>query len=394
MPLLTTTAPAKSAEKKHWLDAWHVSPSSNRDYDFIDGLRGIAILMVIVTHHFYINPNSGFVVQFVGNLVGTGGQGVTLFFALSGFLIASPFWRRKLAPSANVLPRGYFQRRFWKIYPPLALSIVIFVPFFMFFLRPAEKSEFIPIALRWLSGTAFLWPVSGKLNPVMWTLVLEAQFYLFLPLVFLAFRRLSPKASLAGFTLLFLVAPVIYRIITKLPFGPTFHPDINSHFPSGLDSFYFGILIAGLDAMGVIKKSWKWWGVAGVVLWPLTLLIAAWINMHPNIRTFPVAELENDSLKVAGACLILFIAEPQHWLARLLCAPWLRWCGIISYEWYLFHQPLITYSREHFGPANGTIYKYALITGIPITVGLIFSALVYRYFSLPLLRYGRGKNKA
>jgi peptidoglycan/LPS O-acetylase OafA/YrhL len=42
-----------------WLDAWHVNPSANRDYDFIDGLRGIAILMVVCCHGIYVNPNAG-----------------------------------------------------------------------------------------------------------------------------------------------------------------------------------------------------------------------------------------------------------------------------------------------------------------------------------------------
>lgn len=388
----TTTAPIKGAEKKHWLDTWHVNSSANRDYDFIDGLRGVAILMVIVAHHVYFNPNSGFAVHLVGSILGTGGRGVVLFFALSGFLIAWPFWKRKVAASENVMPRGYFQRRFWKIYPPLALSIVLFTPFFMFLLNPAFGTSFIPVGLQWLSGLAFLLPVNGKLNPVMWTLVLEGQFYLLLPLAFLAFKRLSARTTLAGLSIIFLVVPIIYRLITQRT--PTFYPDINSHFPSGLDFFYLGILIAGLDAMGVVKRSWKWLGVAGCVLWPLALLISGWIDMHPDIRTFPVAELESDSLKIAAACLILFIAQPQHWLTRLLCAPWLRWCGIISYEWYLFHQPLITFSRHYFGPAGGTVYKYALITGIPIAVGLVFSALIYRYFSLPILRRGRSRNQA
>ena len=41
-----------------------------------------------------------------------------------------------------------------------------------------------------------------------------------------------------------------------------------------------------------------------------------------------------------------------------LCAPWLRWCGIISYEWYLFHQPAIEWARDLFGPAGGNIFAY------------------------------------
>ena len=46
-----------------WLNAWHVNPSLNRDYDFIDGLRGIAILMVLCCHILYVNRRSGPVME-------------------------------------------------------------------------------------------------------------------------------------------------------------------------------------------------------------------------------------------------------------------------------------------------------------------------------------------
>src|SRR6185437_3653603 len=157
-----------------WLVKWHVNPSLNREYDFIDGLRGIAILMVIAGHHFYINPTSGTVEHFFGGMISTGGYGVTLFFALSGFLIAWPFWKRKVNHAEHAVPSGYGSRRFWKIYPPLALSIIVLVPIYIF--RAHDWSYFAP-AVKWLSGIAFFIPVDGKLNPVMWSLVVEVQFY-------------------------------------------------------------------------------------------------------------------------------------------------------------------------------------------------------------------------
>src|ERR1700733_7697099 len=113
---------------KQWLDAWHVNPSANREYDFIDGLRGIAILMVLACHFLYVNPNSGAGLRFIGGFLGACGHGVTLFFVLSGFLIAWPFWKRKVTGSGEVVPPGYVSRRFWKIYPPLAISVLILAP--------------------------------------------------------------------------------------------------------------------------------------------------------------------------------------------------------------------------------------------------------------------------
>jgi peptidoglycan/LPS O-acetylase OafA/YrhL len=389
MPTMITAPVEKDNSPKHWLEAWHVSPSTNRDYDFIDGLRGIAILMVIAAHHFYINPKSGPLPHYIESIMSTGVHGVTLFFALSGFLISWPFWKRKVAASSQAVPPGYFQRRFWKIYPPLVLSVLIFTP--VYILTRGDWSSFISIAVRWLTGIAFIVPVSGKFNPVMWTLVIEVQFYLVLPLLFLALKRVPAKPCLAIVTLIFLVVPTVIRLAIRKT--PAISPDINVYFPSALDVFCLGILVAGLENLGLIKKSWVRWGVAGVVLWPLTLLTAAWLNMRPIGHTFMGDEMVRAAVKLAAGCLLLLIADPQHSVARFLCAPWLRWCGIISYEWYLFHQPLANWSRVYLGPAGGNPIKYVLIIAIPLVAGLILTATVYRFFSLPLLRYGRGRNK-
>jgi peptidoglycan/LPS O-acetylase OafA/YrhL len=371
--------------KKHWLDVWHVNPSVNRDYDFIDGLRGIAILMVLVCHQLYTNPRSGPAVQFIGGLLAACGHGVAIFFALSGFLISWPFWKRKFAQSAKVVPPGYGWRRFWKIYPPLALSVVIFTPLYILI---NQDWSYCAIAAKWLVGLPFVLPVSGKLNPVMWTLVIEVQFYTMLPLLFFSLKQVSPKASLWIITLIFLLVPVTVRAITG--WSATFYPDINPHFPAALDCFGLGIMVAGLENAGLLKKSWARLGIVGLVLWPLVLLALAWITMHPDCKSFAVTESVGWLEKIASGCLLFFVANPQHAIARLLCAPWLRWCGIISYEWYLFHQPITLWTRfQIFGPAGGVVCKYAAMVGSSFIVGLIISALVYRFFSLPILKFGR-----
>jgi peptidoglycan/LPS O-acetylase OafA/YrhL len=371
-------------KKSHWLDGWHVNPSVNRDYDFIDGLRGIAILMVLACHHFYVNPQAGPVIQFIGALVSGGGHGVKLFFALSGFLISWPFWKRKFVQSSQAVPSGYAWRRFWKIYPPLALSIIIFTPVYVL---ASQNWIYCIIAAKWLVGLPFLLPVSGKLNPVMWTLVVEVQFYAVLPLLFICLKKVTPKVCLWVIPLIFLVLPFCYRVLTGLTV--TFYPEINSHFPSALDSFCLGILVAGLENAGVMKKSWARLGIIGVVLWPLALLANAWMEMHPESKNFVTAEALGWTEKIASGCLLCYVANPKYPVAMMLCAPWLRWCGIVSYEWYLFHQPITLWTRQFFGPAGGFFYKYVAIVVGSFLTSLIITALIYRFFSLPILKYGR-----
>ncbi len=286
MPLTTTATAEKKSNGKPWLDAWHVSPSVNRDYDFIDGLRGVVILMVVIGHTFLLQPEfPRRVIQFVGACIGTGGYGVTLFYALSGFLISWPFWKRKVNNAANIVPQGYAQRRFWKIYPPLALSILVLAPLYIF-----ETSDwsYLTLAAKWLVGWAFILPVSGKMNPVMWTLV-RVQFYITLPCLFVFFKRVKPKTTHAVITALFIIVTFQIRAVTKQV--ATFLPNIDTHYPSALDAFCFGILIAGLENLGVIKKSWVRWGVAGTVLWPLVLLVAAWVSIHYPGQSFASTEV-------------------------------------------------------------------------------------------------------
>jgi peptidoglycan/LPS O-acetylase OafA/YrhL len=379
--------------KKHWLESWHVNPSVNKDYDFIDGLRGMAILMVVACHLMYDNPKSNSVIQFFAAFVRAGQGGVVLFFALSGFLISWPFWKRKFAQSGQLVPPGYGWRRFWKIYTPLALSIVVFTPIYI---ALNHDWSYCAIATQWVAGIPFLLPVSGKFNPVMWTLVIEVQFYILLPFIFISLKRISPKICLWIITLLFLLVPFSVRIITG--WSATYYPDINPHFPSALDSFALGILVAGLDnsvKSGALKKSWAHLGIVGLALWPSAMLVSAWVYTHPDQKSFATTESIGWMEKIAAGCLLCFIANPQHPIARLLCAPWLRWCGIISYEWYLFHQPIINWSLPIFGPTHGSLCKFGVFACSSVLAGLIFSALIYRYFSLPILKRGRaaaGKN--
>ena len=374
---------------RHWLEAWHVDPSANRNFDFIDGLRGVAILMVVVCHYLYFRDSGTVANRFLHNFLGNFGRGVDLFFTLSGFLISWPFWKRKVSRAEQIVPPGYGWRRFWKIYPPLALSILVLTPCSILWLGQAP--QFIRTALQWLTGLAFLMPVSDRLNPVMWSLVVEIHFYLVLPLLFLLTKPLTARTCLWVISLFLFAVPVLIQSLTGL--GPTFSPEINDPFFTGLSCFCLGVGLAGCDNL----KFWhQRWGRLGDVGWYLMLgglAGLAWVSLNPEAHGVRLPQVFHLTFFLGTGCLLCYATDPQNPRARWLCAPWLRWCGIISYEWYLFHQPMIAWSRELAGPAGGGILKYLFIIGVPLVVGVTFSALVYRKFSLPILKYGRARNR-
>jgi peptidoglycan/LPS O-acetylase OafA/YrhL len=313
-----------------------------------------------------------------------------LFFTLSGFLISWPFWKRKANGSESVIPPGYGWRRFWKIYPPLALSVLLLTPCFILWMGHAPL--FLITAGQWLTGLAFLMPVSGKLNPVMWSLVVEIHFYLILPLLFLLTKPLSARTCLWTISLFIFAVPTTIQGITGQ--APTFSPEISDPFFTGLSAFCLGVFLAGIDTLKIWNKGWARVADFGWGVLLCGLLGLAWVRVHPQVNTGIAPHFFHWVFMLGTGCLLCYATNPKCPRAQWLCAPWLRWCGIISYEWYLFHQPMIYWSREFFGGAGGGLFKYAFILGVPLVLSLTISALVYALFSLPILKYGRARKSA
>lgn len=376
-----------------WLDSWHVSPSINKDYDVIDGLRGIAILMVVACHILYHDPSGGALERLIGGTIWAGGYGVTVFFALSGFLISLPFWKRKSQNAAQLMPPGYAKRRFWKIYPPLALSVLLLAP--VYFLKFGDSSYFT-IALKWLVGLPLVASVDGKFNPVMWSLIVEAHFYATLPLLFLLTRKLDYGKTLWMLFITLLLVPCVFRWwYASHGMAGTLHPLIQTRYPSSLDAFAFGVLIGGLETTRSIGKQWVRLADLGFALLFLGLFLSslfAYLGLgHSAVRQ----ESLDFMIRIAAGLMILYIADTTFPRTRMLSATWLRWLGVISYEWYLCHQPVFKLTRQAFGGSSGgDTVKYLLIVGISAAASLTLAALTYRCFSLPILRWGRNRAKA
>jgi len=289
------------------------------------------------------------------------------------------------------MPPGYGARRFFKIYPPLVFSILLLTPVYIY---QSSDYSYLSTAAEWLVGVPLLMPVSGKLNPVMWSLVCEVQFYLVLPLIMFLFHRVSMRKSIVLIPLLLAVTGFGLRLLYGA-FGvsATLSPNLFMPFLSHLDMFAVGVLVAGLHCMGAIDRSWARVGNVGLIVVGIMLPVQAWraVYSHPNPVDDETVELV---FKLAFGCTLLFVADTACISARMLCHPLLRYFGVISYEWYLFHQPLLLWTRSLFGSAGGNFLLYLFIVFTPILVSLMLAAVVYKYYSLPILKYGRSRGKA
>jgi peptidoglycan/LPS O-acetylase OafA/YrhL len=173
-----------------------------------------------------------------------------------------------------------------------------------------------------------------------------------------------------------------------------------ARFPCDLDYFAYGVTFAGVFvSLGSVRdqiRALSLFGYLGATLLPVALLLwGMWANQfdilaHPTRWSVEAAHLLPG---LAALLLLFFVFDPQSFGARLIgCAP-LRFTGLVSYEWFLFHGPVVSWFNQHFGATHGSMLAYAWRTLVPLAITFGFAVLVYRYFSLPILNRVRDSLK-
>ncbi|NPA35292.1 MAG: acyltransferase [Chlorobi bacterium] len=196
--------------------------SSQRYLAEVDGLRFLAILPVVLLHFrtAFLRFNGRYdyeslsgVGKIVDKFILTGDVGVPVFFAISGFILTLPFASHYLNGDRKVSVKRYFMRRLTRLEPPYIITLIIF-----FFVHLALQTN--PTALliksffaslfyshNWIFGT---W---SYINPVAWSLEIEVQFYILVPLITMLFRVNKPILRFVVLLLLLSIFPVLKSVI-------------------------------------------------------------------------------------------------------------------------------------------------------------------------------------
>jgi peptidoglycan/LPS O-acetylase OafA/YrhL len=373
-----------------------INPGSGNHFDALDGMRGIAILMVVCFHTLFTNPDAGPASRFAGFLIKTGWMGVPLFFVLSGFLISFPFFRQRKQHLQSWYVKGYFGRRAAKIIPPYYLSIAILATYcFIRFSNPA----YLTMGLKWALGISNFVRYVVHIPAPYWSLLVEIHFYILLPLFFLMFRGLRPRpASLCIFALLLLIPPIVRHFTWPENASKDELAFLMYRFPCALDYFGWGVLFAGFfvewPGTAIDARRWRYFGYAGMLLLAATVGLHAVWDSKFYITTYPSRwSLEAFHFLPALSCFLLlfFLFDANCLGSRLFAWAPLRFIGIVSYEWFLFHQAAVLLFREGMLSVHGSILLYLARTAAPLFLTFIFSVAVYRYFSFPILQWGRNR---
>jgi peptidoglycan/LPS O-acetylase OafA/YrhL len=309
----------------------------------LDGLRGIAILIVLCSHG--LSTINHTLPSWFSFIFTRGELGVFVFFILSGFLITY-LLQSEYKSSGTISLRNFYLRRVLRIFPAFYTYLLVLALLSLFGCIQVALSHFIEAGL-------FLWNYQHMWDSTsggqgywylghFWTLSLEEQFYLLWPLTFLLLRmRLAAWLALA----LIIFMPFV-RLGSYFLF-PELRGQLIMMLHTGADSLMFGCLLALLIRH---EKMNKFLDYMASPYWPLLAGMFAWL-ISPLIATSLPGHFEGGYSTTLGRSLTGFsIAFIIAWLLRypgclvgrlLNSAPMVH-IGVLSYSLYLWQQLFLT----------------------------------------------------
>ena len=309
----------------------------------LDGVRGVAIALVVATHYW--------------GLPGGGPLGVGLFFVLSGFLITTLLLEELDFGRLDL--KGFYARRCRRLFPALALLLVLYLA-----VRGGPGLRVVALGglyagnivqAAWPSG-----PVTGSALAHLWSLAQEEQFYLVWPLLLVALARSRRLLTLlCALTLAFMLYRAAIASTETLNASRTYAPDFHS------DWLLAGAVLAVLRLRGVR------WNEAAALGGFVAILVGSLVN--PWTQAWFVWQAP---IFMVGCVLLVGASYSSTQMAELLSLRPLVLLGKISYSLYLWHIPVFA--------ALG--YHHPLLA---LALSIAVASLSYKFVEQPFRRRGR-----
>ncbi len=400
----------------------------------LDGVRGLAILLVMLYHMTVMNSKTEFCENF-RLVLGMGWMGVDLFFVLSGFLITGILWDAK--GTADYF-RNFYARRTLRIFPlyyAVVFVCLVVIPKVLPAILPHVVSPQTTDVLMgkldrfgnvqgyehwfWLYLCNIPMAIYGSffhgILGVCWSLAIEEQFYLVWPAVV---RYCSRERLMRVCAAVFVLA-LVWRLLVQFVL-PMYRPDmIPMHTAiavyvstfSRMDALVAGAFLAlwlrqpGVNLPALARRARPLALIGFVVAVAIAVLetrgsvynaeVGPYIGQTPLFLTFGLTLLS----LVFGSVLLIGLASPKGaFVNRVLTNRLLRTFGKYAYAMYLFHQPIRAIVRDLiFGPIESAKFHFPLFMGsqifgqlifYPLCIGLTLAAawVSWRIFENPLLR--------
>lgn len=341
----------------------------------IDGLRGIAVGLVILYHVFPRAFANGYL-------------GVDVFFVISGFVVTQAL-RRNLALGYRQGLLEFYSRRIKRILPALYANLIITIVLSCLFIPPSDLQSIFKTAAAAASGVSNLALMYARfdyfspdlaLNPFVqtWSLGVEEQFYFVFPSVLMLCARLSTTSPRFSSR----------RLLTGIAVGSAMYW-LYLRFNAPVAAFYnpfarFWQLLTGVVlALNTQESVQHDGGKRGTRL--ATLAASCFVlALALTAQDARVGVLATSLVVLGSAAIVAVGPDSSAWLSGILRSRPLVWVGEVSYSLYLWHYCIFTFLRWNLG---GEGLSNAVF-GLPLTFAV--SYLSYRFVELPL-RYASWK---
>lgn len=335
----------------------------------IDGLRCVAVLPVVLFH-----AGLGFPGGFVG---------VDVFFVISGYLITSIILKDVLSGAFSLA--RFWERRIRRIVP--AMAVVTFASLLAgwFWLMPSDLEELGKVTLAQVGGVAniYLWMTSGyfsvaaELMPFLhyWSLAVEEQYYLVLPLFLILLGRFWRTRIFAAISLLLVVSFVVGVVGTALKPSASFYL-----LPTRAWELLVGSFLASWRADSLDRSiAPRWVRELAGALGFATLLVCFFVYdseiAFPGIMALP---------PVMGAAMIIWGGEAgSTWVGRALSLRPLLFVGLVSYSLYLWHWPVMVFYRHILTSEPSRLASVMLVAA-----SFVLAVLSWKYVEAPFRKPG------
>ena len=344
---------------------------------FVDGLRAVSILAVVGFHCGLRGFSGGYV-------------GVDVFFVISGFLIINQIRDGLEAGRFSIL--AFYARRALRILPPyvvMLLAILVVAPFvlpsptiYLDYMRQAAVSPLMLSNFLFYTRQGYFdVQADQRLFLHTWTLSIEEQFYLLAPILLILLFRLDKK-RFGTLALAITVTLGVASLAGAIAFTSTDGRNAAFYFPHWRAWEFIAGGLIGRELESIVGRAPRVVldaiGLAGFALIVLAVTMLDAQTPFPSWRAV---------LPVAGAALIIMsgLAHPQNVMARLLSLRWMVGIGLVSYGWYLWHWPILSFMR---------ILRFGEPSLLPDLLGgglaaFVLACLSYRYVERPIRQWRR-----
>jgi peptidoglycan/LPS O-acetylase OafA/YrhL len=345
-----------------------------RYFPALDGVRALAILLVFTAHVIYVPFWRKF----------NGGEGVTIFFVLSGYLITTLALREETRRGALSLTSFYI-RRIFRIYPLYFATIAVYclliygmgfvpdrraawtgqLPYYLFGFP--ERHHFANVSLGLEGGP----PLQS-----LWSIGVEEKFYLLWPLLgFVLLRALGPRFRLSGRIL------VCLAVFAPCALAPTF-------WDKGEYVFNYIFIVYGVMAAVLLHERAPYERLRALGWMPVALAAIAVAGVL-QVVVLPSDFQNHDYRVLYGAVVTLAlvgITLARGNVAGLRSRP-MVFLGVISYVFYLSHSFSLNLVEKTFLGRHELIYSFGdVLLALPLAIAV--SWLVHIWFEQPIIDFG------